>query len=392
MDWNEVAARLRQGDDERTEFGRFRSFGEKDWLESVAAFANTDGGVVLLGVRDDGTIDGVPMPEHDVHERLTSILHSGRSGPVQARVRSHRAAEGLVFWIEVAAMRGPEPLRHRERVLVRRHRANVAPSGSELMDLYNSFGLVLTEERVVPGTSASDIDPEAYRRFLARRGIDLEATEPLPLEEELARAEILADNLDGRREATLYGLLCFGREPQRTPLTSRLFVQFSNYGGRDRGAEVLSTGEGRGRIDEQVRRSEDWLKSLGRSERYSGLEREDRWVVPLPALREALVNAVAHRDYALAGDTVLVDVFEDRVEVTSPGALPNHKTPESVRSGGPPRSRNEAMADFMVVSGLMERRGTGFPRMRRAMLAFNGTTPELTVSRDERWVRVTLLR
>jgi ATP-dependent DNA helicase RecG len=201
MDWSELEARLGTGLDERTELGRFRSFGEKDWLEAVAAFANTDGGVVILGIRDDGTIEGVPMDPSEVHERLTGMLQTGLSGPVQARVRSHRTPEGTVFWIEVAAMRGPEPLRLRERVLLRRQRANVAPSGSELRDLYNSFGLILTEERIVPGATATDIDFEAYRRFLTRRGIDLDASEPLPVEQEFARAEILDSNLDGLQEA-----------------------------------------------------------------------------------------------------------------------------------------------------------------------------------------------
>jgi predicted HTH transcriptional regulator len=86
------------------------------------------------------------------------------------------------------------------------------------------------------------------------------------------------------------------------------------------------------------------------------------------ALREAVVNAVAHRDYAIPGSRVMVDVFDDRVEITSPGALPNHKTAESVLAGGPPRSRNESMR------------------------AFNGTEPELVNHKAESWVRVTLRR
>ncbi len=127
-------------------------------------------------------------------------------------------------------------------------------------------------------------------------------------------------------------------------------------------------------------------------ERYEVMLREDRWVVPQRALREALVNAVAHRDYAILGSRVMVDVFDDRVEVTSPGALPNHKTAESVVGGGPPRSRNESIADFLLVQRLMEQRGTGFPRIREAMRAFNGTEPKLEANKDERWVRVTLWR
>ncbi len=78
--------------------------------------------------------------------------------------------------------------------------------------------------------------------------------------------------------------------------------------------------------------------------------------------------------------------------VTSPGALPNHKRPESVLAGGTPRSRNEAIANFLWDLRLMEQLGSGYPRIIRVMRAFNGTLPRLEQDKDERWVRVTLWR
>ena len=94
------------------------------------------------------------------------------------------------------------------------------------------------------------------------------------------------------------------------------------------------------------------------------------------------------RDYAITGSQILLEVFDDRVAVTSPGALPNHMTVEQARSGAP-RSRNEMMANAMVVGGLMERRGRGWPTMRHAMRRFNGTEPELVSDQHNRLVRVT---
>lgn len=392
MDWPEVEQRIAGGEDERTELGRYRSFAEKDWLDAACAFANTEGGLVVLGVADDGTVDGVPMDPDQVQERLTNGLQNGLSAPLHGRLGRHAHARGWIHWVEVARMRGPQPLRSRGRVLVRRQRSNADPTESELMELYNTFGVVFTEERLVPGTRASDIELDAFRAYMRARGIDLDESTTLPVEDELERAEILGRNLDGQHEATLYGLLCFGRSPQGQHPTRGMFVQCSAYAGVDRAAEVLSAAEARGRLDEQVSRTEDWVRSLGRAERYHGLLREDRWLVPQRALREAIVNAVAHRDYAILGSRVMVDVFDDRIEVTSPGALPNHKTPASVVSGGPPRSRNEAIADFLLVQRMMEKRGTGFPRMRAAMRAFNGSEPALHADAVERWVRVTLWR
>lgn len=392
MDEIEILRRIAAGEDRTTEFGRLRSPDEKSWLDAVCAFANTQGGLIVLGVTDDGTIDGVPMDSDEVQERLTNGLQTGLSRPVQARVGRHQDPAGWVHWIEVARMRGPQPLTYKGRVLVRRHRSNAVPTESELMELYNTFGVFFTEERVVPGTSVSDIDLAVFAEYMRQRGIDLSTSVPLDFAEELRRAEILTPNADGTLEATLYGILCFGRDPQSHNETRGLFVQLAAYAGTDRGGEVISVSEARGRVDEQVRRAEDWLRSLGRTERYSGMYREDGWIVPHRALRESLVNGVAHRDYAILGQRVMVDVFDDRVEITSPGALPNHKTPESVLGGGPPRSRNEAIADFMLVQRMMEQRGTGFARMRAAMRSFNGTEPKLENHQDERRVRVTLLR
>ena len=112
-------------------------------------------------------------------------------------------------------------------------------------------------------------------------------------------------------------------------------------------------------------------------------------LIPERALREALVNAVIHREYAITGSPVLFEVFIDRIEVISPGALPNHMEVESVRAGSRPRSRNESMAHAMVVAGLMERRGRGWPLMRRAMREFNGAEPKLVNEERGKFVRVT---
>lgn len=185
-------------------------------------------------------------------------------------------------------------------------------------------------------------------------------------------------------------MLAFGKTPQSYPQTANFWVECVAYAGRDRADDVLQVAEGKGRIDEQVRRGVGWLKGLGRRERYQGIERADIPLVPEKAAREALVNAAVHRDYAITGSKVLLEVFDDRIVVTSPGALPNTMTPDSVRAGGHPRSRNELLANYMVTLGMMEQRGRGWPVIRRAMLDHNGLEPTLEEDRAARFVRVTL--
>jgi len=227
MDWFNVLDRIQAGEDEYTEFGRYRSFSEKDWQKSACAFANTGGGLIVLGVRDDRVIDGVPMDPEAVQERLTDSLRSGLSSPLQARLGRHQDPSGWVHWIEVARMRGPEPLRYKGQVYVRRGRSNDEPSSSELQELYNVFGLIFTEERVVPGTSIDDIELSSFRRYWQAKGLTFDLDDEIPIETDLFNREVLDRDIDGRLRVTLFGLLCFGKEPQGFPPSRNFWVDWS---------------------------------------------------------------------------------------------------------------------------------------------------------------------
>lgn len=264
----------------------------------------------------------------------------------------------------------------------------MAPSPSELQELFNAFGLIFTEQQVIPSATVNEIDLDAFRSFMQAQGMRTEG-EPQPdLDNDLLNASVCGQ-LDGALRPTLYGVMVFGRGPQGYPHTMSLFIQCAAYAATDRASDVLSAGESKGRLEDQIRQAMGWFRSLGRQETYTGLYRQDIPLLPDAILREALVNAVIHRDYALTGMQVLLEVFSDRIDVTSPGTLPNHMTVEQARSGGAPRSHNEMMANAMVVRRLMERRGRGWLLMRHGMREFNGTEPELINNEDGQFTRVT---
>jgi len=361
----------------------------KDIGRAICAFANSEGGVIILGVDDSGAVVGVKEEAEKVQERLTQFLQSGCSAPVSARCGRHEDSSGWVHWIEVPRQRGYEPLRHGGRVWVRRERSSVEPSPTELQELYNAFGYIVTEERTIQAAGVTDIDHAAFRAYPRALGLETDE-EPQPTSEDDLRNRGVLTQVDGALHPTVYGLLAFGKEPQRFPQTASFWVECAAYAGRDRASDVLLVGEGKGRLDEQVLRAIGWVRSLGRVESYSGLVRTDSPLVPERALREAIVNGVVHRDYAITGSKVLLEVFSDRIDVTSPGLLPNHMTAESVRAGGHPRSRNELIANYLLVMGLMEQRGRGWPVMRQAMREFNGTDAELLQDTGGKFVRVTL--
>ena len=261
----------------------------------------------------------------------------------------------------------------------------------EHTELKRLFGFVITEEQMIPATSTSDLDLEVFESFVRRLGLELDDEPRLEPVDDLRNRGVVRMEGDEPR-LTLYGLLCFGRQPQSFAPTRSAWIQMTAYAGRDRTEEVILSGEAKGRIDEQVERALGWIKALGIREEYGPIERTDRYLVPLKALREALVNAVVHRDYAVLGSKTLLEVFSDRVTVTSPGLLPNHMSVASALAGGHPRTRNELIANFMMARGRMEIRGRGLPIVVREMREFNGTQAELVNSTDGGFVRLTLRR
>ena len=388
MEWLDVLRRIEAGEGSRTEFKR--GLGDlSDIGKAICAFGNGDGGLIILGVDNAGVIVGVREDPERVQERLTSFLQSGCSVPVSARCGKDEDPNGWVHWIDVPRQaRQFEPLHYDGRFWIRRERSSVPPSPAERQALFNDFGFVLTEEQVIRAATTEDIDHDAFRSFLRAQGLDTDEEPQPPLEEDMRNAGLLAMS-DGNLHPTLYGVMVFGRDPQNHPQTSNFFIQCAAYAGLDRATDVVSVADARGRLVDQINRAMGWCRILGRREIYRGILRHDVPLIPDSALREALVNAVIHREYAITGSSVLFEIFSDRIDVTSPGTLPNHMEVESVRAGSRPRSRNESMAHAMVVAKVMERRGRGWPLMRRTMREFNGTEPDIINEERGKFVRVT---
>ena len=386
MDWQRVRKHIDEGEGPRTEFKR--GLGDLTSVgKAISAFANSQGGLIILGVADSGEIIGVEEDRERIRERLTSFLQSGCSAPVHASMGRYETRDGWGHWIEVPRQRGFEPIRYGCRVWVRRERSSVEPSATELQELYNALGYILSEERAILDAPPAHIDLGAFRFYLQRLGFDT-ADHPQPDNEADLRNRDVLTEIDGELRATLYGVLAFARDPQRYARTRNFRIECVAYAGDDRASEVLQVANAAGRLDEQVERATGWFLGLGRFESYENLIRSDRHLLPRRAIREALANAVTHRDYAITGSRVLLEVFDHHVDVTSPGTLPNHMTVERVRAGANPRSRNESLAHFMAGMGFMEPRGRGWPIMRGEMRAFNATEPDLVHDEPNKSVRV----
>jgi ATP-dependent DNA helicase RecG len=203
-----------------------------------------------------------------------------------------------------------------------------------------------------------DVDWEKAERYLANLG----GLPSSSREEALLKRGCLAQSTAGLRP-TYAGLLLFGLEPQRWVRSSEILVV--RYAGKTM-SDVFLREEIRGTLPEQIRRAEAFVvDNMRRGVRLSSLERVEETEYPVEAIREAIVNAVAHRDYQTRGDEIRVLMFSDRIEFYSPGRLPGHITVENLVDER--FSRSETIVQILSDMGFIERLGYGIDRMIRLM-------------------------
>lgn len=118
-----------------------------------------------------------------------------------------------------------------------------------------------------------------------------------------------------------------------------------------------------------------------------GVRQTDRREYPRPAIREAIVNAVVHRDYSLDSAQILLYIFDDRIEIRSPGTLPNSVTLDNIRTHYS-KPRNETIARILLNLGYVNRLGSGVPRMIRLMRQHVGRAPDFEVNNAQFLVRL----
>jgi len=391
MEVEEIKSFIADGESDTVEFKEY--FPDK-WNElkpkiaiALCAMANSHGGIVIIGVNKNGLITGVSESPILFAERLKDILHTALNVPVSAQVRKAEVDGKWLHWFEIMKYRGPEPLTHQKKIYVRRGASSVEPSPHERQELFNILGFLLTEEQIVPNTGPADINSGKFKDYLSRFDIDV-ITEPQPtFEQDLVNRKVMIKQF-GKSHCAVYGLLCFGLFPQNH--LPYAIIDLSIYNGLTRGDEIIFNRTCGGTISEQIEAAVSAFRELYRFEDFSELIRKDNFLLPLGAIREVVANAVIHRDYGITGSKILLDIFRDRVEVTSPGELPNSLTPVEVLSGGVIRSRNERIANYLLAMGAVESRGRGIPRVRKLMREFNGTDLELENNREIRYVRARL--
>lgn len=361
--------------------------------EVFVSMANTDGGVVVFGVADNGDPVGVdPTKKGLLEQFVINCAHDACKPEIEIHLdwMTLEKSDGnpalcLKATIEKARYYVHQTSDGRFLKRVGSHRRPI--SAEELGRLLAARRLLIPfEERPSFGTQLQDLNTQLFDAYYRSRFAKSIPESGLPIERLLSNLK-LAVEVEGEWKLTNLGVLLFTDQPQRH--LNGAFVDIAVYDhdiadGNTRDARKII-----GTIPEQIERTSSYLQTSPACAVVSeknGVGRRDAPRYSAFALQEAVVNALIHRDYELDGAQVILSLFPNRLEIRNPGALHNTLTPENLFAGCQPIRRNQLLVGFMrdfpspaTQRSYVEGRGEGFLTLVRESERVSGRRPELYV-------------
>jgi ATP-dependent DNA helicase RecG len=355
--------------------------------ERICGMANTrSGGTIIFGIADTTKqIVGVPSTsnEMDIIVRAARLLKPPLP-LTDASVQTWLLDGAALLTLTIV----PNPgvlYQYDGAFLMRRSTYTVPLTLEEVQGYLHAYGLQRWEIAAAPRATLADIDDEAVTRYLAARAThSRERLRYSPSPDLLIGLEAaLNDPLQGTSRSTNAGLLLFGHDPQlHLPHSEVVCIKYADTLGV---RSYIDRRNIHGTLPELITQTSAFLKQYMRvGATIRGFFREDEPEYPYEALREAVVNAVVHRDYGRIGETVRVFMYEDHVEVRSPGSLlPGITLDDLVALRVQSLPRNPVLAGLLRdIPGYMERIGSGIRFMLNEMRRMELPDPEFTEHQD----------
>lgn len=327
---------------------------------TLVAFANTGGGRVVVGV-DESTRTPTGIPNRE--ETLDNIHRAASLDCCQPAVNisvEERMYQGQLVFLVTVPYQYQEMFSTEGRVLVRRGTENVSAAPHEITALASRRGRLRYEAEVPEGATIDDLNLDLLDRFR------------VAYQEKRRRRLIMPDmgllqslgavvERNGDYHPTVAGILVFGKMPQRFVPQSRMVIV--RYPGDRITRNILDSLEIEGTLPEMIDQATDYVSEhiqVGsiRDVMRFGPRREDIPEYPVRAIREIIINALAHREYQMVGSYVIVKWFTDRMETGSPGGFPEPITPETIYTTRPVH-RNPSIMKMLYGYGYVEGFGDG---------------------------------
>lgn len=390
----ELLFHIRLGEDSSIEFKAVTFDGNKPkdpnkdkMAHEIAAFANGQGGRMVIGV-EDKTRHVVGIDDALVaitEEWLVNISQNNINPPVRIDTRllqlpNQQGEQKTVIYVEIPRSISVHQSAGRYYQRVGSTKQEMKPEVlARLFQQRSQARLIRFDETPVPGTSEADIDPSLKQRFLKPN---------IPEREQFKKLHLTAqeDHLQG---LSVSGVLLLTPDP--TQWLKNAYIQCVHYSGENRDAQdQLDAQDLTGPIDQQINGALDFVKRNMRISATKGVGRIDIPQYDLGVIFEAVVNAIAHRDYSMTGRKIRLHMFSDRLELFSPGQLSNSLTIDGLMDNTV--TRNEALVNLLSRyynareeagrQALIERRGEGVPKIINRSKALSGKEPEYKIIDD----------
>ncbi len=347
----------------------------REVVRILSAMANADGGTLLVGVEPDKSVTGIP---HDQNE-LPSLIQASQTlllPPLHAAAEKIRLGNLLLLKFEVAS--GLEVYRASGgRSFYRIATETPSLPSEQIQSLKETKRSVVYERHQPLNATWNDLDLDAVEMFKSK------IHDVRPPQVALTHSYHLLDSSREQPTPNMAALLLFAKDPSQWH--PRGGVDFVKYEGVDRQHGAALNVVKRIRFEASLVRLID--DAVGRIKEHirertilHDLFFRERLEYPIFAWQEALVNAVAHRDYAITGASIEVWMFDDRIEVRSPGLLPPPVTLEQLQQHKPIHfSRNPLIVRVLADLGYLREIGEGIPRMFQEMVHHGLRPPEFSV-------------
>ena len=320
---------------------------------SIVAFANTNDGVIIIGVSDDKKILGCSQKDE---QSIANIAHDCKPS-VYPEIEKIEREGKLLFVVHVKKSGLGVDYAHKNIVYRRIGTCDKPMSPKEVVAFARRSGIIQFDSNICDKAVLSDIDPKKLEWFLKKakyeRNFDVEPK--TPVKEALERLELLSEG-----KLTNAAVLLFGRNPQK------FFLQAETRCARFKGTEPLEFIDMKvfgGTIIEQRNDALEFVKEhISLHAKIVGTEREEKWEYPIEAIREAVTNTLCHRDYEISSH-VQVRIFDDRVEVWGCGPLPEPLTINDLTKLHKSILRNHLIGNCFFLIKFIEEWGTGTNRI-----------------------------
>jgi ATP-dependent DNA helicase RecG len=359
----EVEGEVKQADlrklikSEESETVELKASFNKEILETSGAFANTKGGAILIGISDKGQVKGIQIGKETLKDWANQISQSTEPRIIpEFEIVTIDGKNVAVIWIKEFPIK-PVPVKG--RCFRRVGSGNRVMQAHEIAEMhFQSTGM--SWDRLPAANALMDeIDLEKVRQYIesaknaGRRRIS-GGESPLQVLEKL---ELIKDG-----KATWAAILLFDKHPQR--FLSQAMIHCGRFKGD---TIVIDDRMIEGAVIEQIEEAMDFIrKNINVRFVMTGKPaREEVWDYPLEALREAVINAVCHRDYTVSSNTE-VRIYDDELMVWNPGGLPLGLKVEDLYKPHPSILRNKGIGGIFYDTGLIEQWGSGMDKMRVA--------------------------